>query len=86
MVKQRCMGAQTTYVSCSLFCRRCSLRFVLPALQDGISFHATRDRLLPRPWVVDCFDALLDRLSGGPAYRKAVLFVDNSGADLVLGG
>lgn len=52
--------------------------------QNGVSFHDTLDRLLPRPWVVDCLDALLDRLTSH-TYRKAVLFVDNSGADVILG-
>lgn len=33
-----------------------------PVVQEGISFHATRDKLLPRPWAVDDLDALLDRL------------------------
>ena len=31
-------------------------------LQEGVSFHDTRDKLVPRPWVVDDLDALLDRL------------------------
>ena len=29
---------------------------------EGVSFHATRAKLLPRPWVIDDMDALLDRL------------------------
>ena len=29
---------------------------------SGMAFHASRDALLPRPWVVDHLDALLDRL------------------------
>ncbi len=53
-------------------------------VQDGISFHKTRDNLLPRPWCVDHLDALLDRLAS-KRYRRAVLFVDNSGADIILG-
>ena len=55
-----------------------------PHPQNGVSFHDTRERLLPRPWVVDCLDPLLDRLSSH-VYRKALLFVDNSGADVILG-
>lgn len=31
-------------------------------LQEGVSFHDTRDKLVPRPWVVDDLGALLDRL------------------------
>lgn len=37
--------------------------------QGDISFHATRDKLLPRPWVVDDLDALLDRLCRWAAGR-----------------
>lgn len=33
-----------------------------PNSQEGISFHDTRDKLVPRPWVIDDLDALLDRL------------------------
>lgn len=52
--------------------------------QDGISFHGTREKLLPRPWVIDCLEQLLDRLTTH-TYHQAVLFVDNAGADVVLG-
>ncbi|KAL4457774.1 hypothetical protein ABPG75_012639 [Micractinium tetrahymenae] len=52
--------------------------------QEGISFHASRDKLLARPWVVDDLDALLDRLCSHK-YQRAVLFVDNSGSDVILG-
>ncbi|KAL4443034.1 hypothetical protein ABPG77_008525 [Micractinium sp. CCAP 211/92] len=51
---------------------------------EGISFHATRDKLLPRPWVVDDLDAVLHRLCSHK-YKRAVLFVDNSGSDVILG-
>ena len=62
----------------------------------GGSFHATRDVLKPRPWCVDDFDALADRwipASSDPdvagsipsPWRKCVVFVDNSGADVLLG-
>ncbi|PSC71487.1 pantothenate kinase-like [Micractinium conductrix] len=51
---------------------------------EGVSFHATRAKLLPRPWVIDDMDALLDRLCSH-TYTRAVLFVDNSGADVLLG-
>ncbi|KAI3436715.1 hypothetical protein D9Q98_006130 [Chlorella vulgaris] len=30
--------------------------------EGGIEFHATRDKLVERPWVIDDLDALLDRL------------------------
>lgn len=47
-------------------------------------FAATRDSLLPRPWAVDDLDAFVARLAAG-RHRKALLFVDNAGADVVLG-
>ncbi len=52
--------------------------------KGGIDFHAVRDNIKPRPWFIDDFDALRDRwLAGG--WKHAVVFVDNSGADVVLG-
>jgi type II pantothenate kinase len=40
-----------------------------------------------RPWAIDDYDALRDRLNAPNAkqYRKALLFCDNSGADIILG-
>jgi type II pantothenate kinase len=51
---------------------------------DGIDFHKTRADLPERPWRVDDFDLLAERLAG-PAHGHAVLFVDNAGADVTLG-
>ena len=48
-------------------------------------FRAARRGLPPRPWSVDDVDALVSRFSGGPVHRKAVVFVDNAGGDVVLG-
>jgi len=50
----------------------------------GPDFFQVRSRLSPRPWLVDDFDELTDRLLG-EAYHKAVIFIDNAGSDLVLG-
>ncbi len=47
-------------------------------------FGKMRDDLKPRPWRIDGFDAFADRLESG-AYRRAVVFIDNAGSDLVLG-
>lgn len=52
---------------------------------NAINFHTTRDKLKPRPWLVDDLDRWLGRLSGGPAYGCALLLVDNAGWDIVLG-
>ncbi|KXZ49303.1 hypothetical protein GPECTOR_22g897 [Gonium pectorale] len=51
----------------------------------GSAFAATRARLLPRPWAVDDMDALLGAVGAGLRWRKAALFVDNAGPDVVLG-
>ena len=54
-------------------------------MEKTLSFLHTRDNLPPRPWLVDDFDILTHRLLRGPIHHKAVLFVDNAGADFVLG-
>ena len=40
-----------------------------------------------RPWAIDDYHALRQRFNGARAdpYRKALLFCDNSGADIILG-
>ncbi len=48
------------------------------------AFESTRANLLPRPWAVDDLDKLLEAWEGR-RYRRAVLFVDNAGSDVVLG-
>jgi uncharacterized protein with ATP-grasp and redox domains len=48
-------------------------------------FFETRDKIVPRPWRIDDYDALAGRLLNGPPHRKAVYFVDNAGADFILG-
>jgi len=50
----------------------------------GLDFHSTRAKLQARPWTVDNFDALAARWAG-PPHARAVMFVDNSGSDVVLG-
>lgn len=49
----------------------------------GFDFKLTREEVDPRPWVVDDFDRFAERWAVG--WRKAVVFVDNAGADVVLG-
>ncbi len=51
----------------------------------GADFFRTRDELPPRPWLVDDFDAFARRWLEGPPFRRAILLVDNAGADVVLG-
>jgi type II pantothenate kinase len=51
-----------------------------------MDFFAELARVKPRPWRWDNLDALAGRLDpASPAYRKAILFADNAGADAVLG-
>lgn len=54
-------------------------------MEKSLSFIHTRDNLPRRPWCVDDFDALRRRMENGRPHRKAILFVDNAGADFILG-
>jgi type II pantothenate kinase len=51
----------------------------------GPDFDEIRRKLAPRPWRIDDFDVLLDRLLRQARYRKAVFFIDNAGSDFLLG-
>ncbi|XP_072974306.1 damage-control phosphatase At2g17340-like [Typha angustifolia] len=52
--------------------------------KDGMSFLASCQNLVPRPWVIDDLDAFITKWIK-KSWNKAVIFVDNSGADVVLG-
>ncbi|KAK9667042.1 hypothetical protein RND81_14G228300 [Saponaria officinalis] len=52
--------------------------------KDGMSFLATCQNLVPRPWVIDDFDTFKLKWTK-KSWNKAVIFVDNSGADIILG-
>ncbi|KAF4352457.1 hypothetical protein F8388_012158 [Cannabis sativa] len=52
-------------------------------------YRMSRDKM-QRPWRVDDFDVFKERMLGSgdkkpPPHKRALLFVDNSGADVVLG-
>lgn len=53
------------------------------------AYQSTRKRLGQRPWRVDQLDEFCanwkERLTSGRFYQRAVIFCDNSGADVVLG-
>jgi len=51
---------------------------------SGFDFHTERQALLARPWVFDDLDEWRARWHAGP-HRRAIVFVDNAGADVVLG-
>jgi damage-control phosphatase, subfamily II, stand-alone protein len=53
--------------------------------EGTVDFHAVRQKLVPRPWLIDDADAWFDRLTRGPNHQRALLFVDNAGSDVVLG-
>jgi len=54
---------------------------------EGESFVKLAERIKPRPWLIDDFDALAAKLVPAPPtpWAKAVVFVDNAGSDFVLG-
>lgn len=49
-----------------------------------VDFHETLSALKSRPWLVDDLDAWLARMRQ-PAHRRALMFVDNAGPDVVVG-
>lgn len=50
-----------------------------------VDFHAVRAKLRPRPWFDDDLDAWAAVVGDGNRCRRAVLFVDNAGPDVLLG-
>ncbi|XP_073152100.1 damage-control phosphatase At2g17340-like [Henckelia pumila] len=52
--------------------------------KDGMSFQASCQNLVPRPWVIDDLDNFMSKWAQ-KSWRKAVIFADNSGADIILG-
>ncbi|XP_057992510.1 damage-control phosphatase At2g17340-like isoform X3 [Hevea brasiliensis] len=52
--------------------------------RDRMSFLASCQNLVSRPWVFDDLDTFKVKWSK-KSWKKAVIFVDNSGADIILG-
>ena len=52
---------------------------------DSVCFQRSRRALRPRPWIIDNIDQFCHHVLNKPAYNKALLFVDNSGSDVLLG-
>ena len=52
-----------------------------------LEIYRTARSSVNRPWAIDHYDALRERFNGPnkKQYRKALLFCDNSGADVILG-
>ncbi|CAJ0962522.1 unnamed protein product [Ranitomeya imitator] len=55
------------------------------ALTDPeFGFEEAKKKLQIRPWLVDTYSAWIERLKG-PPHKCALIFVDNSGIDIILG-
>jgi len=52
---------------------------------DSVCFQRSRRSLCPRPWIIDNVDQFCHHVLNKPPYKKALLFVDNSGSDVLLG-
>ncbi|KAI4339474.1 hypothetical protein MLD38_024416 [Melastoma candidum] len=52
--------------------------------KNGMSFLATYQNLVSRPWVIDDLDSFKQTWSR-KSWKKAIICVDNSGADIILG-
>lgn len=55
--------------------------------KDGkpVDFHDVRNKLAPRPWLVDGLDAWKAKITTDKPYNAAAVFVDNAGCDVILG-
>lgn len=55
--------------------------------KDGkpVDFHDVRNKLAPRPWLVDGLDAWKQKITSAKPYNAAVVFVDNAGCDVIMG-
>ncbi|KAL3848608.1 hypothetical protein ACJMK2_019457 [Sinanodonta woodiana] len=53
--------------------------------KEKFGFIEAQKKLQARPWLIDDFEKWKLRLSEGPTHRCAVIFCDNSGADIILG-
>lgn len=57
---------------------------VVELMEAGLGFKEAAGKLETRPWLHDDLDAWITRQEGHP-YKCAVIFLDNSGCDVVLG-
>ncbi|KAI9092553.1 hypothetical protein K1719_027681 [Acacia pycnantha] len=61
-----------------------SARLVEAYARGEVSFLNTCQNLVPRPWVIDDLDTFKLKWSQ-KSWKKVIIFVDNSGADIILG-
>ncbi|XP_011879883.1 PREDICTED: pantothenate kinase 4 isoform X2 [Vollenhovia emeryi] len=52
---------------------------------DNLDFERAQEKIPGRPWLQDNLDEWVHRLQNGPPHNCAAIFVDNSGADIILG-
>ncbi|MED6189731.1 hypothetical protein PIB30_098831 [Stylosanthes scabra] len=52
--------------------------------REGMSFSSACEKLVPRPWIIDDLDTFKMNWSK-KKWKKVIIFVDNSGADIILG-
>ncbi|XP_050719238.1 4'-phosphopantetheine phosphatase-like isoform X2 [Eriocheir sinensis] len=57
---------------------------VVKLMEQGLGFTEAGDKLQKRPWLHDDLDAWVKRQQQAP-YKCAIIFLDNSGCDVVLG-
>ncbi|XP_040570261.1 4'-phosphopantetheine phosphatase isoform X2 [Lepeophtheirus salmonis] len=57
---------------------------VMMESDKGLDFDMALSFIGPRPWLVDDLDPWLERMNKKP-HKCAVIFIDNSGVDIVLG-
>ncbi|XP_053546322.1 4'-phosphopantetheine phosphatase [Bombina bombina] len=50
----------------------------------AFGFEEAKKKLQERPWLIDCYNSWIERLKG-PPHKCALIFVDNSGIDIILG-
>ncbi|XP_057735594.1 damage-control phosphatase At2g17340-like isoform X1 [Arachis stenosperma] len=52
--------------------------------RDGMSFSSACEKLVARPWIIDDLDTFKMKWRK-KKWKKVIIFVDNSGADIILG-
>lgn len=52
---------------------------------NNFNLNEALSKIQKRPWLIDNFDAFLERLNKTPKLKTSAIFVDNSGVDIVLG-
>ncbi len=67
------------YYCVTLYC------YITLSFIAGLVYASEIVRYAARPWQVDDLDVWVRRLQSEPPHKCAVIFVDNSGIDIILG-